>query len=201
MKRIYIEERSKVLKMDIESLNEKDVIEAALFLFDRPVKLSELSEIVQKTENDIEQYIEELRDEHLDLNTPYHIINVEDEEYQLKLKDEIAVHLHWPFIKRSEVPRHLLKVLSLIAFKDYVLGERTTPRKLQRLFGKQVLQDLDELQAMALINIDVQGKKREIKVTEEFLNLFKLSNDPNQIKVAIQMGLRNYALRQLQLSE
>ncbi len=190
--------------MDIESLNERDIIEAALFLFDRPLTRDELSEIVQKSENDIERYIEELRDEHLDLNTAYHIINVEDKDiraFQLKLKDEVAIHLHWPFIKRSEVPRHLLKVLSLIAFKEYVLGERTTPSKLQRLFGKQVLQDLDELKTMALINIAVKGKKREIRVTEDFLTLFKLSNDPNQIKVAIQMGLRNYALRQLQMSE
>ena len=54
---------------------------------------------------------------------------------------------------------------------------------------------------MALINIIFKGKKREINVTEEFLTLFKLPNDPDQIKTAIQMGLRNYALRQLQMNE
>ena len=187
--------------MDIESLNEKDIIEAALFLFDRPLTHQELSEIVQKNEKEIERYIEELRDEHIDLRTAYHIVDVENNAVQLKLRDEIAVHLHWPFIKRSEVPRHLLKILSLIAFKEYVIGEKTSPSKLQRLFGKEVLEAIDELQAMALINVVLKGKKREINVTEEFLTLFKLPNDPDQIKTAIQMGLRSYALRQLQMNE
>ena len=186
--------------MDIDSLNEKDVIEAALFLFDRPISPKELSELVSKSERDIERYIEELRDEHLDLNTAYHIINIED-GFQLKLRDEVAANLHWPFIKRSEVPRHLLKILSLIAFKEYVLEKKTTPGKLQQLFGKQALQDLDELQAMGLINITLEGKKREIRITEDFLTLFKLPDDPVQTKVAIQMGLRNYALRQLQMTD
>ena len=107
--------------MDINSLNEKDIIEAALFLFDRPVTFQELSEIIQTSENEIERYIEEIRDEYLDQNTVYFIADVENQMIQLKLREEVAVHLHWPFIKRSDVPRHLLKILSLIAFKEYVL--------------------------------------------------------------------------------
>jgi len=187
--------------MDINSLNEKDIIEAALFLFDRPVTFQELSEITQTSEGDIERYIEEIRDEYLDQNTAYFIANVEDQKIQLKLREEIALHLHWPFIKRSEVPRHLMKVLSLIAFKEYVLQETVSPSKMIRIFGKTVSQDIYELQEMNLINVAKKGNKKEITVTEEFLTLFKLPQEPEKIKAAIKMGLRNYALRQLQVNE
>jgi len=187
--------------MDINSLNEKDIIEAALFIFDRPVTFQELAEITQTSENEIERYIEEIRDEYIDQNTAYFIANLEDQMIQLRLREEVAVHLHWPFIKRSEVPRHLLKVLSLIVFKEYVLQETVSPSKMIRIFGKTVSQDIDELQAMNLINITIKGNKREITATEDFITLFKLPQEPEQIKAAIQMGLRNYALRQLQASE
>ena len=187
--------------MDINSLNEKDIIEAALFLFDRPVTFQELSEITQTSENQIERYIEEIRDEYLDQNTAYFIADVEDQKVQLKLREEIALHLHWPFIKRSEVPRHLLKVLSLIAFKEYALQETVSPSKMIQVFGKTVTQDIAELQAMNLINVAIKGKKKQITVAEDFLTLFKLPQEPEKIKVAIQMGLRNYALRQLQMNE
>jgi chromosome segregation and condensation protein ScpB len=186
--------------LDLSSLNEKDIIEAALFLFDRPVTYQELSDILQIDENKIEKYIEELRDEHLDQKTAYQIFDIEENTVQLKLRDEVAIHLHWPFIKRSEVPRHLLRVLSLIAFKEYVLDEKVSPSRLQRIFGKQVSQDVADLQTMQLIKVVQKGNKREITVTEEFLTLFKLPQDPNQVKIAIQRGLREYAMRQLQMS-
>ncbi len=187
--------------MDLNSLNETDILEAALFLFDRPVTYHELSEIIQKDENEIERYIEEIRDEHIDKNTAYQIINLEDNVVQLKIRDEVAAHLHWPFIKRSDVPRHLLKILSLIAFKEYVLEETVSPSKLIRIFGKPVTQDLDELQTMSLINVTPKGNKKEITVTEDFLNLFKLPHEPKETKIAIQMGLKDYAMSQLQMTD
>ena len=72
--------------MDLKSLNEKDILEAALYLYDRPVTYEELSEIIQKTENEIERYIEEIRDEHLDKNTAYHIVNLEEKVVKFGMK-------------------------------------------------------------------------------------------------------------------
>ena len=187
--------------MDLKSLNETDIIEAALFLFDRPVTYQELSEIIQKDENEIERHIEELRDEHIDKNTAYHIVSLENKVVQLQLRDELAPHLHWPFIKRSDVPRHLLKILSLIAFKEYVREEIVSPSKLQRIFGKNVSQDIDELQTMSLVNVTPKGNKREITVTENFLNLFKFPHDSDKVKIAIQRGLKDYAMSQLQITD
>jgi chromosome segregation and condensation protein ScpB len=185
-------------KMDLKALKEKDIIEATLFLYDRPVSYSELGELIQKDEGIVEKFIEQLRDEHLDQKNAYSIVEVEKETVQLKLRDEVAAHLHWPFIKRSEVPRHLLKVLSIVAFKEYVLDEQVTPSKLQRLFGKRAKDDLEELKTMNLITITPKGKKNIINVTEDFLNLFKIPLDPEESKKGIQAGLRNYALQQLQ---
>ncbi|MFX0184659.1 MAG: SMC-Scp complex subunit ScpB [Candidatus Hodarchaeota archaeon] len=184
--------------MDLKALKEKDIIEAALYLLDRPVSFQELAELIQKDENSVEKFIEKLRDEYIDQKTAYTIVDIEKGLVQLKLRDEVAAQLHWPFIKRSEVPRHLLKVLSLIAFKEYVLGEQVTPSKLQKILGKKVIEDLNELNTMSLISINPKGKRRVISITEEFLNLFKLPLDPEETKTAIQMGLKDYALRQLQ---
>ena len=183
----------------MSSLNEKDIIEAALFLFDRPLTHNELAEIIQTDESKVEKFIEELRDEYIDQNTAYQIFDSENNAVHLKLKDEVAIHLHWPFIKRSEVPRHLLKVLSLIAFKQYVLEEVVTPSKIQRTFGKNSINEINELQTMSLVHITQKGNKREITVTEEFLSLFKLPEKPKEIKIAIQRGLRDYAMNQLQM--
>ena len=166
-----------------------------------PVTFQELSEIVRKDVNEIEKYIEEIRDEHLDQNTAYYIADAEDQTIHLKLREEIAAHLHWPFIKRSEVPRHLLKVLSLVAFKEHVLEESVSPSKLIKIFGKAVSQDIDDLQTMNLINVSMKGNKKEITVTEEFLNLFKLPHEPKKTKAAIRSGLREYALRQMQAND
>lgn len=185
--------------MDLSSLNEKDIIEAALFLFDRPLTYNELAEIIQTDESNVEKYIEELRDEYIDQNTSYQIFDSENNTIHLKLRDEVALHLHWPFIKRSEVPRHLMKVLSLIAFKQYVLEEVVTPSKIQRIFGKNSINEINELQTMALLQLTQKGNKREITVTENFLNLFKLPEEPKEIRIAIQRGLRDYAMNQLQM--
>lgn len=185
--------------MDLSSLNEKDIIEAALFLFDRPLTYNELAEIIQTDESNVEKYIEELRDEYIDQNTSYQIFDSENNTIHLKLRDEVALHLHWPFIKRSEVPRHLMKVLSLIAFKQYVLEEVVTPSKIQRIFGKNSINEINELQTMALLQLTQKGNKREITVTENFLNLFKLPEKPKEIRIAIQRGLRDYAMNQLQM--
>lgn len=184
--------------MDLKTLKEKDIIEATLFLYDRPISFTELGELIQKDEGVVEKFIEKLRDEHLDQKNTYSIVEVEKDIVQLKLRDEVAAHLHWPFIKRSEVPRHLLKVLSMIAFKEYVLNEQVTPSKIQRLFGKRAKDDLEELKTMNLITITPKGKKNNINVTEDFLNLFKIPLDPEEAKKTIQTGLRDYALRQLQ---
>jgi chromosome segregation and condensation protein ScpB len=184
--------------MDIKALKEENVIEAALYLYDRPMSFTELAELIQKSEGEVERLIEKIRDDHLDQKRAYIIINTEENVVQLKLREEVAVHLHWPFIQRSEVPRHLLKVLSLTAFKEYVLEEKVTPSKLQRILGKRVRDDLEELKAMHLITITPKGKRNIINVTEDFLNLFKLPLEPENTKIAIRTGLRDYALRELQ---
>lgn len=185
--------------MDIKELKEKNVIEASLYLLDRPVTPAELAEIIQSGEDEIEKYIEELRDEYLDQGTAYTIIETERGTVQLRLRDDVAANLSWPFIQRDEVPQHLLKVLSLLAFKEYVLREEVTPTQLARIFGKKrVKEDLDELSTMSLISITPKGKKQVLTVTEEFLDLFKLPKSPEQTKIAIQNGLRSYALKQLQ---
>ena len=184
--------------MDLKALKEKDIIEAALFLYDRPMSFSELAEIIQKDEGEVEKLIEKLRDEHLDHKNAYTIFDTEKGSVQLKVREEVAAHLHWPFIKRSEVPRNLLKILSMISFKEYVLDEQVTPSKLQKIFGKSAKDNIEELKAMNLINITPKGKRSIINVTEEFLNLFKIPLEPEKAKKAIQAGLRSYALRQLQ---
>ncbi len=169
-------------KMDLKALKEKDIIEATLFLYDRPISFTELGELIQKDEGVVEKLIEQLRDEHLDRKNAYSIVEVEKEIIQLKIRDDVAAHLHWPFIKRSEVPRHLLKVLSIVAFKEYVLNEQVTPSKIQRLFGKRAKDDLEELRTMNLITITPKGKKNLINVTDDFLNLFKIPLDPEEAK-------------------
>ncbi len=184
--------------MDIEALKEKDVLEAALYLYDRPVSFSELSELIQKDEGEVERLIEKIIDNHIDQKTAYSVVYTEKQVVQLKLREEVAAHLHWPFIQRSEVPRHLLKVLSLTAFKEYVLEEQVTPSKLQKILGKRVKDDLEELKAMNLITIIPKGKRNIINVTEDFLQLFKLPLDHERTKIAIKKGLKEYALRQLQ---
>lgn len=184
--------------MDLGALKEREIIEAALYLFDRPCTLSELSTLIQRDEETVERYIEELRDMHMDQKRSYAIFEIDEGKFQLRLRDEVAARLHWPFIQRSEVPRHLLKVLSLIAFKEYVLEEQVTPSKIQKVFGKKALEDIEELSVMNLVTITPKGNRRILNVTEDFLGLFKLPNDPTQIKTAIQSGLREYALSQLQ---
>ena len=186
------------LIMDIGALKEKHVIEAALYLYDRPMSFAELAELIQKDEGEVERLIEKIRDDHIDQKRAYSIVDIEKGVVQLRLREEVAAHLHWPFIQRSEVPRHLLKVLSLTAFKEYVLEEQVTPSKLQRILGKRVKEDLEELKAMNLITITPKGKRNIIQVTEDFLQLFKLPLEPERTRVAIRKGLKEYALRELQ---
>ncbi|MFX0015733.1 MAG: SMC-Scp complex subunit ScpB [Promethearchaeota archaeon] len=187
--------------MEIKALKEKNVIEAALYLFDRPMSYTELAELIQKDEGEVERLIEKIIDVHLDQKTAYTIFRTDDHTVQLRLREEVAAHLHWPFIKRSEVPRHLLKVLSLVAFKEYVLEEQVTPSKLQKILGTRAKDDLEELKAMNLITITPKGKRNVINVTEDFLHLFKLPVESERTKIAIRKGLKDYALRQLQYED
>lgn len=152
---------------------------------------------MQINAGEVERLVEKIRDEHLDRAAAYEIVDEGNNLIQLRLRREIAARLHYPFVLRSDVPQHLLKTLSMIAFKQYVLNKDITPTGLKNAIGGDQQEKVKELSELGLVTITKKGNRNLLTVSDKFLELFKLPKDPLKIKADLQKGLKDYAMRQL----
>ena len=178
---IYMEE-VEITKMDfmwplgkeykMEQENLKGIIEAILFAAGREVTSKELSLVIEKSKDEIEEVIYQMNLEYKDKNRGIEILKIED-SYQLATRKEYYEHVYKIIDKRNKpkLSNAALETLSIIAYNP-----RISRPEIESIRGVNVDGTMYKLLEYGLIEeagkLDLPGKPMSYKTTNEFLKMF-----------------------------
>ena len=156
--------------MDRESL--KRIIEAILFSAGREVETSEIVNILDVDKQDIESIIQEMRTELELKNSSLEIIKI-NQAYQMCVKKEYYEYIYPIFDNRAKpnLSAAALETLSIIAYNPKI-----TRAEIEQVRGVASDSSIYKLLEYNLIEeagkLDLPGKPRSYKTTNEFLKMF-----------------------------
>ena len=160
----------------MESENYKSIIEAILFASGREVKISEIVSILDIEANEVETIIQQLKVEYENQRRGFEIIKVGD-SYQMITKKEYYEYLYPLFDNRAKpsLSSAALETLSIIAYNPKI-----TRAEIEAIRGVASDSSVYKLLEYGLIEeaekLDLPGKPRAYKTTNEFLKMFGLSS-------------------------
>jgi segregation and condensation protein B len=162
-------------------MNDRDLIEAALFVAGRPLTLIELESIVSidaDVEGILAAFVKEYRGK-----GALEIVQT-DEDVVMQVKSEYADAVR-PIAQRDlETP--VLRTLAVIAFHQPV-----TQSKVAEIRGNKAYGHVHELEARKLVESEPHGRTRLLRTTKAFADYFGFETDSlEEIKQSIGQLLR-----------
>lgn len=160
----------------MEGENKKAIIEAILFASGREVKISEIVSILDIEAKEVEAIIEALKTEYENQNRGFGIIKVGG-SYQMVTKKEYYEYLYPIFDNRAKpsLSSAALETLSIIAYNPKI-----TRAEIEAVRGVACDSSIYKLLEYGLIEeaekLDLPGKPRAYRTTNEFLKMFGLSS-------------------------
>lgn len=161
--------------MELEKI--KSILEAILFVAGRPVSKKEMMLSTEKSEEDIEQIISEMQEEYKKEDRGIELIRLED-SYQLCTKKELHEHIYSILDKRNKpkLSNASLETLAIIAYNP-----RITRAEVEAIRGVSADACIYKLLEYGLIEeagklVDLPGKPRSYRTTNEFLKMFGYSS-------------------------
>lgn len=145
-------------------------VEAVLFSYGDWISISELMDCLNvDSEILIKNALEELLAK---FATGFSFfVEEEDGKYRMTLLDEYD-EIVTSLISGTEIPRNVLKVLSVIAYEQPV-----TKTRLSEILGKYVKTEVDYLYKAKFISYEKKGIGKYYKVTKKFYDYFKMDED------------------------
>ena len=156
--------------------NLKGIIEAILFAVGREINGKELSLVLEKSKDEIEEIIYQMNLEYKDNNRGIEIIKTED-NYQLATRKEYYEYVYKIIDKRSKpkLSNAALETLSIIAYNP-----RISRAEIESIRGVNVDGTMYKLLEYGLIEeagkLDLPGKPMSYKTTKTFLKMFGYSS-------------------------
>lgn len=163
-------------------IEDKALVEAALFVAGRPLSVRELSKALGiKSHDYLEKLIELLAAEYVERKSAIEIVRVLGDKYVLQLKQEYSQRvLH--LMPRPDLRTGELKTLALIAYLQPV-----EQSKLVKLRGSQAYEHVKHLLSMGLIYAEPYERTKILGTTPKFAELYGFpENDPVLIKEAFK---------------
>jgi segregation and condensation protein B len=162
-------------------MNDRDLIEASLFVAGRPLKLLELESIVSQGA-DVEDLVESLIDEYRQKGALEIVQTDEDVVMQVKAVYADAVRA----IAQRDLETPLLRTLAVIAFHQPI-----TQSKVAEIRGNKAYGHVHELEARKLVASEPAGRTRLLRTTQAFADYFGFETDSlDEIKHKIGLLLR-----------
>lgn len=149
-------------------------LEAMLFAYGKPVKLSVLSNILEKPEDEIRQVLENMKE--IYINRGIELISIED-SYTLVTKQEYYNSIYKLFETRSKpnLSNAAFEVLSIVAYNTNI-----TKAEVEKIRGVNSDGTINKLMEYELIEetgrLDVPGRPITYRVSENFFKLFGYSS-------------------------
>jgi len=159
-------------------IEDKALVEAALFVAGRPLSVKELSKALGiKSLDYLEKLIELVAAEYAERKSAIEIVRVLGDKYVLQLKQEYSqrvMHL----MPRPDLRTGELKTLALIAYLQPV-----EQSKIVKLRGSQAYEHVKHLLEMGLIYAEPYERTKLLGTTPKFAELYGFpENDPILIK-------------------
>lgn len=157
--------------MNEENFQEiKHKVEAVLFSYGDWITIPEIMEALSvDSEILIKNALEELLKK-FEINHSF-LVEEEDGKWRMALKDEYD-EVVTALISGTEIPRNVLKVLSVIAYEQPV-----TKTRLGEILGRYVKQEVDYLHKAKFLTYEKHGIGKYFRVTKKFYDYFKIEED------------------------
>ncbi len=162
-------------------MNDRDLIEAALFVAGRPLSLGELESIVSP-EADVEALVESLTSEYSE-NGALEVVQTNDDVVmQVKPAYADAVRA----IAQRDLETPVLRTLAVIAYHQPI-----TQSNVAEIRGNKAYGHIHELETRKLIEATRHGRTRMLRTTKAFADYFGFDTESlEEIKERIGLLLR-----------
>ncbi|BAD86151.1 predicted transcription regulator, YpuH-like family [Thermococcus kodakarensis KOD1] len=163
-------------------LEDKALVEAALFVAGRPLSLKELSKALGiKSLEYLEKLIELIAAEYAERKSAIEVVRVLEDKYVMQVKQEYSqrvIHL----MPKPDLRTGELKTLALIAYLQPV-----EQSKIIKLRGSQAYEHIKRLVEMGLVYAEPYERTKLLGTTKKFAELYGFpENDPVLIKEAFK---------------
>ncbi|WP_297551194.1 SMC-Scp complex subunit ScpB [Thermococcus sp.] len=163
-------------------LEDKALVEAALFVAGRPLSVKELSRALGiKSLDYLEKLIELIAAEYAERKSAIEVVRVLGDKYVMQVKQEYSqrvIHL----MPRPDLRTGELKTLALIAYLQPI-----EQSKIIKLRGSQAYEHIRKLTEMGLIYAEPYERTKLLGTTQKFAELYGFpQNDPAIIKDAFK---------------
>lgn len=153
----------------------KSLVEAALFVSGKSVRVNELAQACG-TDNidEVKAAVEALVQEYGGRQGGVELVSV-DKGYLMRVKPELEERVMC-LVPETEMPKALLKTLALIAYEQPV-----TQSKLVKTRGNRIYHYVKQLREMDFIEAKPLGRTRLLRTTPKFKTYFKLKEDVKEL--------------------
>lgn len=159
-------------------MNEKKIIEAALFAAGESLDIQTLAKLINEPINKTMQIVETLINEYNNRESSIEIIDL-GQRYVMQIKSIFTDRVR--FIAPKELSAPILRTLAMIAYHQPVIQS-----DLVEMRGNTVYEHIKELNSRGLITSVPYGRTKKLQTTPLFADYFGLkSNDPESIKQKI----------------
>ncbi|MEM2989730.1 MAG: SMC-Scp complex subunit ScpB [Halobacteria archaeon] len=160
-------------------LNEKSIVEAALFASGAPLNILEIARVLNTSQERAREVIVKLKEEYEQRNSALEILELEG-KYVLQLKGEYSELVSQ--LAPREISTPVLRTLSIIAYFQPI-----TQSKVVQIRGNKAYEHIKELWEKGLISSEKHGRTKLLKTTQGFAEYFGLiKNDIESIKSKIE---------------
>jgi segregation and condensation protein B len=160
-------------------LDEKSLLEAALFSAGKPVSEQQLKGLMNRSSTYINSLAEKLMEEYRERNSPLEVVRLEG-KYALQLKPEYAERVVG--FSPGELRQPALRTLSIIAYYQPLQQS-----ELVEIRGQAAYEHVAMLMEKGLIEKKRVGRSYELTTTDAFCDYFGLSKgDVESIKAQIK---------------
>ncbi|WP_324736700.1 SMC-Scp complex subunit ScpB [Thermococcus sp. SY098] len=163
-------------------IEDKALVEAALFVAGRPLSIKELSKALGiKSLDYLEKLIELIAAEYAERKSAIEVVRVLGDKYVMQVKQEYSqrvIHL----MPKPDLRTGELKTLALIAYLQPI-----EQSKIIKLRGSQAYEHIKHLLQMGLIYAEPYERTKLLGTTQKFAELYGFpENDPLLIKEAFK---------------
>lgn len=147
----------------------KALVEAALFVADRPLSLAQLAQTLALSEEAVGRLIQAVADECAAPDRGVELVQ-EGSGYVLRVKGELASAVQ-PLAPHQDIPEPTLRTLAVIAYHAPVLQSQVVKMRGQRAYGH-----IGDLVARGFVEARDEGPTKVLTVTPMLLSYFGVSS-------------------------
>ena len=143
----------------------KALVEAALFVADRPLSLARLAQALNLSEEAVGRLIQALAEEYAAPDRGLEIVQ-QGGGYVLQVKGPLAEAVR-PFAPGQDIPEPVLRTLAVIAYRGPILQSEVVRLRCQRAYSH-----IRELIERGFVRAEEEGPTKRLSVTKALLSYF-----------------------------